>query len=141
MLAAALRRVLADTFVMYVHAHGAHWNVTGPNFPEYHSFLGDLYNELWGAIDDIAEHIRTIGTAAPGTVGTIVLPTIIPDVDPGSNWDDIRAQLEKENFVLIAGLNEAFGAAMAANNQGIVNFLADRLDRHAKHAWMLASSK
>ena len=61
MLADALRRVLADTFVMYVHAHGAHWNITGDGFPQYHHFLNELYDELWEALDTVAEEMRAIG--------------------------------------------------------------------------------
>jgi len=141
MLADALRRVLADTFVMYVHAHGAHWNITGDGFPQYHSFLGDLYGELWGALDGVAEEMRAINVTAPATLPAIYAASKIPDKDPGSAWNNIRAQLANENAVLIAGLGEAFAAATEVNNQGVCNFLADRLDKHAKHGWMLNASR
>lgn len=139
MLVEALRRVLADTFVMYVHAHGAHWNITGSGFPEYHRFLGDLYDELWEALDDIAEHLRSIGAAAPATITGIYAESKLPDKDAGSTWNIIRAQLANENAVVIAGLSEAYAAA--ADNPGMQNFLADRLDKHAKHGWMLNASR
>lgn len=139
MLAEALRRVLADTFVMYVHAHGAHWNITGPDFPQYHSFLGDLYGELWQALDQIAEHLRVINVVAPATLPAIYAPSKLPDKDPGTTWSAIRSQLARENTVVIAGLQEAFVAA--EGNEGVRNFLADRLDRHAKHGWMLNASR
>lgn len=141
MLTGALRRVLADTFVMYVHAHGAHWNIVGPNFPSYHAFLGDLYEDLWGAVDGIAEHIRTAGSMAPGALGSLVANSLIQDVDPGSTWPSIRAQLEKDNAIVMSGLSEAFASATAVGDQGAANFLADRLDQHAKHGWMLSATQ
>jgi len=55
-----MKVVLADTFAMYLKAHMFHWNVTGPNFPQLHEFFGDLYEELHGAVDPIAEQIRTL---------------------------------------------------------------------------------
>jgi starvation-inducible DNA-binding protein len=29
-----MRKVLADTFAMYLKAHNYHWNVEGSNFPQ-----------------------------------------------------------------------------------------------------------
>lgn len=49
-----MKVVLADTFTFYLKAHNFHWNVEGPDFQQYHSFLGDLYGEVWGATDAIA---------------------------------------------------------------------------------------
>lgn len=139
MLADALRRVLADTFVMSVHAQGAHWNIVGTDFHQYHAFLGDLYGGLNEAIDVIAEQIRAIGSPAPATLPAIYAASKIPDKDPGNSWPLIRAQLSNENAVLMAGLNEAF--AVAEGNEGVRNFLADRLDKHAKYGWMLNASR
>ena len=62
-----MRKVLADTFAMYLKAHNYHWNVEGPNFPQYHEFFGNLYEELHGAIDPIAEQIRALDAYAPGS--------------------------------------------------------------------------
>ena len=62
------KKVLADTFVMYMKAHSYHWNVIGPDFPQLHDFFGNLYEELHGAIDPLAEHIRALDAFAPGTL-------------------------------------------------------------------------
>jgi starvation-inducible DNA-binding protein len=140
MLTAALRKVLADTFLMYSHAHIAHWNITGPDFFQYHGFLNDLYGDLWDAIDSIAEHIRSAGGPAPASLGALLAPAQIPDRDVMATWATIRAQLLRENAVVVADLNDAFAAAIAANDQGCANFIADRLDKHAKHGWMLTVS-
>lgn len=141
MLVVALRRVLADTFMMYIHAHIAHWNIAGPLFPQYHAFLGDLYGELWVAVDGIAEHIRVCRVNAPGTLDALTAPAVVPDQDPGSEWGAICDRLIADNLLVITGLNEAFDAATAAGDQGIADFIAGRLDVHAKHQWMLRSSR
>ena len=44
-----MKQVLASTFAFYLKAHNFHWNVEGPNFPQYHALFDTLYNELWGA--------------------------------------------------------------------------------------------
>ena len=41
-----MKVVLATTFALYLKAHNFHWNVEGPNFPQYHEFFGNLYEEI-----------------------------------------------------------------------------------------------
>lgn len=62
------RIALADTFFMYQKAHSYHWNVEGVYFPQLHEFFGDLYEELFEAIDTFAEQIRAQGEYAPRNV-------------------------------------------------------------------------
>ena len=69
-----LERVLADTYSLYLLTHNFHWNVTGPMFQTLHALFQTQYNELWLAVDDVAERIRTLGHFAPGT-GTILART------------------------------------------------------------------
>ena len=72
-----IKSILADTFVLYMKVHGYHWNVIGSDFPQYHSFFGDLYEELHGAVDEIADRVRC--PAIPH--GGRVLDSITPDDD------------------------------------------------------------
>jgi DNA-binding ferritin-like protein len=48
-------------------------------------------------------------------------------------------ELLADNGQMIELLNECFAAAEAENQQGIANFVAERLDAHGKHSWMLRS--
>ena len=74
-----LRVALADTFVMYSHAHIAHWNITGPDFHDKHEFLSDIYEDLFDAVDGIAERIRSHGQLVAGSIGAIIDPTTLMD--------------------------------------------------------------
>ena len=62
-----LKKVLADTYTLYLKTHNYHWNVTGPMFDTLHRMFMDQYNELWTAVDEIAERIRALGHYAPGS--------------------------------------------------------------------------
>ena len=66
-IADGLARLLADTYTLYLKTHNFHWNVTGPMFQTLHLMFETQYNELWLAIDLIAERIRALGYPAPGT--------------------------------------------------------------------------
>src|SRR6187549_2242555 len=66
-VAAGLGRFLADTYTLYLKTHNFHWNVTGPMFQTLHLMFETQYNELWLAVDQVAERIRSLGAPAPGT--------------------------------------------------------------------------
>jgi len=65
-IADGLSRVMADTYTLYLKTHNYHWNVTGPMFQTLHLMFEKQYNELWMAVDLIAERIRSLGYPAPG---------------------------------------------------------------------------
>jgi len=134
-----MKKVLADTFALYLKAHNYHWNIEGINFSEYHAFFGNLYEELHGAIDPIAEEIRALDTYAPGSFRRYMEITEIEDelnVPPGV---EMVRRLMNDNMKVIATLNMAFKLANQLDKQGLADFLAGRIDIHNKHQWMLRS--
>ncbi len=134
-----MKKVLADTFALYLKAHNYHWNIEGINFSEYHAFFGNLYEELHGAVDPIAEEIRALDTYAPGSFRRYMEITEIEDelnVPPGV---EMVRRLMNDNMKVIATLNMAFKLANQLDKQGLADFLAGRIDIHNKHQWMLRS--
>lgn len=135
-----MKIVLATQFAFYLKMHFFHWNVTGPNFPQYHDFFGDLYNELWSSVDDVAEHIRSIQGYAPGSLERFMeLSRIKGQIDTVSAPEMFLIALA-DNNEMITTLGEAFRAAEEAGEVGLANFLQDRMDIHKKHGWMLRST-
>lgn len=136
----SMKVVLADTFTMYMKAHGYHWNVIGPDFPQLHEFFGDLYAELWGAVDGIAEELRSINSFAPGTIGRIKELTTVAEDDKIPTSQNMFKNLLTANDVVIASLKDAYDKAEAAGEIGLSNFIQDRMDIHKKHGWMLRAT-
>jgi starvation-inducible DNA-binding protein len=62
----ALRQVVADTYALIGQTHICHWNVRGHSFFSLHTAFEEQYNELFLAVDEIAERIRAKGALAPG---------------------------------------------------------------------------
>ena len=133
------KEVLADTFVMYMKAHSYHWNVVGPNFPQYHEFLGNLYEELHGAVDPLAEHIRALNSLAPFSLSRVAeLSNIIEDTKVVST-DVMFKNLQEANDILTQTITQTYELAEKEKACAYSNFLQDRLTAHAKHSWMLIS--
>lgn len=135
-----LRECLANTFVMYFKAHQFHWNVEGPNFPQYHNFLGDLYEELHGAVDPIAEQIRTLDQYAPTSIAAMLAMSAVIESLSIAQPREMFTSLNTDNDIVLLTLTKAYQKAEELGHLGISNFLQDRLTAHEKHGWMLRAT-
>lgn len=136
----SLKTLLADSVTMYFVAQGFHWNVEGEDFYQYHGLFQEVYEDVYSAIDPIAEDIRKLGEYAPYTLSKFTdLRTVEPkDVKPDPKA--MAKELVRINDVLIESIDKAFKDAEKANEQGIIDFLAGRDDMHKKWRWMLTAS-
>lgn len=132
-----MKVVLASTFAFYLKAHNFHWNVEGPNFNDYHGFFGKIYEEAWGAVDAIAEEIRTLDSYVPGSLSRFSQLSKVDDQINIPNAKAMITELHSDNKLIIAELNKAFHLANDGDKQGLADFLAGRIDAHEKHGWML----
>ena len=139
MLSDNLKVLLASTNSLSIKAQNFHWNVEGLNFPQYHEFFGNFYEEVYGSVDRIAEYIRTLDSYAPGSLSRYAELTIIEDQTKIPRPNLMFAELLSDNEKMIDLLNACFSSAEEENKQGIANFIAERLDAQAKHGWMLRS--
>jgi starvation-inducible DNA-binding protein len=139
MLSDNLKVLLASTNSLSIKAQNFHWNVEGDNFPQYHDFFGNFYEEVYSAVDKIAEYIRTLDSYAPGSLTRYAELTIIEDQTKIPRPNLMFAELLSDNDKMIDLLNACFVSAEEENKQGIANFIAERLDAHEKHGWMLRS--
>lgn len=136
----SLKMCLSNTFLMYFRAHSYHWNVEGPNFGEYHKYLGNLYEELHDAVDPFAEEIRACDVYAPISLSELYSFKVIEEdgIKP-AEARQMLSNLLRDNQVVLECLNKSFKLAEEANKQGLADFLAGRIDVHNKHGWMLRS--
>lgn len=139
MLKDTLKQTLADAFTFYLKAQFYHWNVEGPDFVQYHDFLGELYEDVQGSVDTIAELIRTLDEYAPGTLRRMQELTSITESDVIPNGLEMMRNLFTENLKLLATLMTSYKDATDAGEEGIANYLQDRIQAHEKHSWMLRS--
>jgi starvation-inducible DNA-binding protein len=139
MLVDELKRVLGDTFALYNKAHYYHWNVEGPDFPQYHEFLNDTYEALFAAVDDIAEQVRQLDAYAPNGKRMLVDLTHIAVEDGIPDPIQMFRNLHADNQVVMEGIIIAYNSADNEMQIGLSNFLQDRMMYHKKLDWMLKS--
>jgi starvation-inducible DNA-binding protein len=134
-----LKVILGTNFALYLKAHNFHWNIEGTNFPQYHEFLGDLYNSIWEQNDDIAEHIRQLDSYAPGSFTRFLELSAIEEELNIPQTLEMMSILKDDNDKFIIQLRAGIVVAEQANEPAVGNFLQDLLAAHQKHAWMLRS--
>jgi len=139
-LVQSMKKALADTFAFYLKAHGFHWNVEGRTFVQDHELFSRIYEEVYGSIDQFAEEIRAMDAYAPASFARFSELTSIEDEIKILNAQGMIEKLLADNSTVMASVEQAYELAEAAHNHGLSNFLAERLDNHAKHAWQLRAT-
>ena len=139
-VAQGLSRLLADTYTLYLTTHNFHWNVTGPMFNTLHVMFMEQYTALWNAVDPVAERIRSLGHAAPGSYAAFVKLASVPDApaQPPKALEMVRILVMGHEAVARTA-REMVPVADKANDEPTLDLLTQRLDFHEKTAWMLRS--
>ena len=140
MLADDLKTLLATQYAFVIKSQMFHWCVEGPDFAQLHKFFQKLYEEVYdNSIDRTAEFIRTLDEYTPGSFERFAQLSAITGQLKVPRARLMIEELYNDTQLTIDLLNHCFASAEQENQQGIANFIAERLDAMAKHAWMLRS--
>ena len=139
-VANGLSCLLADTYTLYLTTHNFHWNVTGPMFNTLHQMFMVQYTELWAAVDPVAERIRSLGHAAPGSYAQFSKLASVPDAPstPPKALEMVRILVEGHEAVARTA-RDMFPVAEQARDEPTADLLTQRMTVHEQTAWMLRS--
>ncbi len=136
----ALKTAFASEYAFALKAQNFHWNVEGASFPQLHTLFERIYNEVYSSIDTFAEQLRALELYTPASLQKFSMLTIIDDendiLDQGTMVAELLADSEKMSNIF----KITFEMAESVGDHGLGNFLAERLDAHKKHSWMLRST-
>lgn len=139
-VADGLLKTLADSYVTYFKTHAFHWNVTGPHFPALHAMFNTQYDEIWAALDDIAERLREIGGVPPNGTAELFKHASVKEAEGNPKAMEMVKQLLEANEGLLVTIKAALAAAQKAGDEATADLLITRIEAHDKHAWMLRST-
>lgn len=136
-----LKKLLADSYTLYLQTHNFHWNVTGLQFRELHLMFEEHYTELAVAVDDIAERIRTLDVPAPGTYKEFAKLSSIQEVDGVPSSSEMVELLTKGHEQVIKTSRDVLKVAQNADDESTAALVSDRMRVHEKTAWMLRATQ
>jgi starvation-inducible DNA-binding protein len=135
-----LKIAFASQYAFAIKAQNYHWNVEGIDFYQKHKMFQKIYEETYGAVDEFAENIRKIKAYTPASLYRFSALAAIDDeleiIDPQAMVAELLRDAEKMQEIM----KLLFTEAEALGHHGLSNFLADRQDAFAKHAWFLRST-
>jgi len=135
-----LKIAFASQYAFAIKTQNYHWNVEGIDFYQKHEMFQTIYEEVYGAVDDFAENIRKLKAYTPASLYRFSALSAVDDeleiLDPQSMVAELLADAEKMQEIM----KVLFAEAEARGQHGLSNFLADRQDAFAKHAWFLRST-
>ena len=135
----ALNLVLADSYALMALTHLAHWNVEGPDFFELHKAFEHQYEDLFEAVDEIAERVRTMDAYAIGGLRKLAQT---------AGMEEFSSPMPQKDYVaaLIVAHEKVMDDAMRArelsgemNDLQSQDLMIKRLTFHQKTVWMLKS--
>jgi starvation-inducible DNA-binding protein len=135
-----LKIAFASQYAFAIKAQNFHWNVEGIDFYQKHKMFQKIYEETYGAVDNFAENIRKIKAYTPASLYRFSALSAVDDeveiLDPQAMVAELLRDAEKMQEIM----KVLFTEAEARGENGLSNFLADRQDAFAKHAWFLRST-
>jgi starvation-inducible DNA-binding protein len=151
-----LSDIHSNLFVLFHKTWVFHWNVIGADFQQLHTLFGQQYEDMFGEIDRLAEHMRFLNIRPVGTLTRIVeVSTVgqgsdIVQIDelgqrqivPGKpvvKAEDMVKRLLADNLILLELLTEASEIAGSQRSYATENLLQDLMESHGKFVWMLRS--
>ncbi len=138
-VAGGLAKLLAETFILYAKTHGYHWNVEGPMFRTNHLLFEEQYRELWAAMDEIAERIRSLGTYAPSAPEDLAALSDIAADRTVPNPTTMLRVLIADHEHIIRTMRCIRPAIDDIGDAATGSLLDNRLTAHEKVVWTLKS--
>jgi starvation-inducible DNA-binding protein len=135
-----LGHFLADTYALYLKTQNFHWNVSGPLFYTLHKMFEEQYLELAGAVDEIAERIRSLGGYTPASFSQFSQLTSLKEAKEKIDAATMVEMLFNDHETLAQHAIHLIETAQIAKDEGTADLLIQRLKSHEKIAWMLRSS-
>ena len=138
-IAKGLSNILADSYSLMIMLHNYHWNVRGKNFRQIHLLTEEQYEDLFKAVDVLAERIRALGHLAPGSLKEFSELSDLKEPNSTATENEMLADLLTAHEHISKHSRKLIQIADDFNDEATADLLTGRVDTHEKNAWMLRS--
>src|SRR5579863_204696 len=140
-ISAELRKLLADTFALYMKTKNFHWHMTGPHFRDYHLLLDEHAEQIFAMTDDIAERARKIGATTLRSIGDISKHQRLKDNnDECLGPEEMLAELRTDNSELTRFLRATHEICEKHNDVATASLIEVWIDQTERRTWFLAET-
>lgn len=137
-ISAALNRLVADAFALYVKTKNFHWHLSGSHFRDYHLLFDEQAIQILNIVDVLAERVRKIGGLTIHSIGEIAkLQAIVDDDADFVSPEEMVKRLLKDNQSYIASLRIAHKLCADYEDVASCSVLEVFLDEAERRVWFL----
>jgi starvation-inducible DNA-binding protein len=134
----ALRRLLADVFVLYVKTKSFHWHMSGPHFRDYHLLLDEQAAEIFAMTDPIAERARKVGGTALWSIGDITQhQRLLDNNDASLSPKSMLEELGSDSSRLTGFMRAAHDICEECKDVATTSLLEVWIDEGERRVWFL----
>lgn len=139
-LTETLKSLLADSYILMLKTQNYHWNVTGMSFPALHAMFQTQYEDLFQAVDLLAERLRAVGAKAPGTFKQFQDLSDISSEETETKDTDMISSLISDHTKLVKTATALVAEAQDQKDDATMDIAIERIQIHEKYIWMLKST-
>ena len=131
---------LSNLAILNVKLHNLHWNVVGVNFVQLHEYTEEIYDDIFGKYDAVAELLKMKGEMPLSRVSDYLANASIEEVEP-KNFsakevlDILLEDLTKMNDLA----KEIRDLADSEGDYEIANEFEDHIAGYNKYIWFIGS--
>jgi len=134
----ALNPLVADLFAIYVKTKNFHWHLSGSHFNDYHLMLDQQSEQIFDAIDLLAERVRRIGGTTIRSIGHInSLQGIQDDNDEYVPAGEMMKRLMQDHEHLARTQRQAHEVCEQNRDVATASLLETILDQTERRKWFL----
>jgi starvation-inducible DNA-binding protein len=134
-----LNLIVADSYALMALTHLAHWNVEGSDFYPLHKAFQEQYENLFEAIDEVAERVRALDAYAIGGLTTLAKVAQMEEFKSPMPQKDYVAALIVAHEKVVDDATRTRDFAGEASDLQTQDLMIKRLQWHQKVLWMLKS--
>lgn len=128
---------LSDTYVLLTKSQACHWNATGPVFHSIHVLTEEHYNNLFAAIDVMAERVRSLGKTAPVSMSEIIGHANLDEWQSAKDTGEMISSLIADHEICAMKMRDLIEKAETGKDHVTADMLTERIAFHEKAIWML----
>jgi starvation-inducible DNA-binding protein len=138
-ITATLRRLLADTFALYLKTKNFHWHMTGQHFRDYHLLLDEHSEQIFAMTDDIAERARKIGGTTLHSISDISRHQRLKDNnDESVAPKEMLAELSADSQALTRYFRSAHETCEKYDDVATASLIEVWIDQTERRTWFLS---
>jgi starvation-inducible DNA-binding protein len=141
-ISSALNALIADLFTLHLKTKNFHWHVRGPQFRNCHLMFDEQADQIFDAVDLVAERVRKVGGSTIRSVEHVCRLARLKGNDTEIvSATDMLDELRRDNRKLAQFMRDAHLVCTDWVDVASASLLETLIDQVEKRVWFLTESR